>query len=130
MTVRQLYKMSSRLIFETPDDDDDLKETFPDILNQILAEAVGYENMFRRLDGLPLLRVEDIPLYESADSTEELPFREILCRAALPLGVKAQLLEEDGTKGAESVLAYNKYLQALDDLTPAVFIEVNSDEAD
>ncbi len=127
MTVRGLYEMSCALIFETPDDDEDLKAGFPHILNQILAEAVDYENQFRRLDGEKLLRVEDIPLYSSADSGEMLPFHEKLCRAALPLGVKAGLLQEDGNKQAESAIEYNKYISALNDLTPAVFIDVNSE---
>lgn len=124
MTIRQLYEMSCALIFETPDDDEDLKTGFPYILNQILAEAVDYENQFRRLDGETLLRVEDIPLYQSADSNEMLPFHEKLCRAALPLGIKAGLLQEDGSKQAEAVMEYNKYITALNDLTPAVFIDV------
>ncbi len=127
MTIRQLYEMSCALIFETPDDDEDLKTGFPHILNQILAEAVDYENQFRRLDGETLLRVEDIPLYQSADSNEMLPFHEKLCRAALPLGIKAGLLQEDGSKQAEAVMEYNKYITALNDLTPAVFIDVNSE---
>lgn len=125
MTIRQLYEMSCALIFETPDDDEDLKTGFPHILNQILAEAVDYENQFRRLDGETLLRVEDIPLYQSADSNEMLPFHEKLCRAALPLGIKAGLLQEDGSKQAEAVMEYNKYITALNDLTPAVFMDVN-----
>lgn len=45
---------------------------------------------------------------------------------ALPLGIKAALLEEDGGKQAEAVIAYNKYAAALYDLTPAVFMEVEN----
>lgn len=123
MTVNQLYRLSSMLIFEAPGEDEDLMDAFPHIVNQVLAEACDYENQFRRLEGGTLLRVEDIPLYESAEDTRELPFHEVLCRAALPLGVKAALLEEDGGKQAEAVLAYNKYAAALADLTPAVFVE-------
>lgn len=130
MTVKQLYQMASRLIYETPGDDDDLMATFPHILNQVLAEALPYENMFRRAEGRTLLRIEDIPLYDSAEDGSALPFCETLCRAALPLGIKARLLEEDGSKQAEGVLAYNQYVQALSSLTPAAFVEVNGDEAD
>lgn len=130
MTVKQLYSLSSRLIFETPGDDEDLKDAFPSILNQMLAEAVGYENQFRRLEGKALLETGDIPLYETADDARELPFHETLCRGALPLGIKAALLEEDGGKQAEAVLAYNKYVAALNDLTPAVFEKVEEDESE
>ena len=126
MTVKQLYSLSSRLIFETPGDDEDLKDAFPSILNQLLAEAKDYENQFRRLEGKALLETGDIPFYESADDARELPFHETLCRGALPLGVKAALLEEDGGKQAEAVIAYNKYAAALNDLTPAVFMEVEN----
>ena len=128
MTVRQLYAMSCALIFETPDEDDDLKAAFPALLDQVLAEAVDYENQFRRLQGKELLEVEDIPIYESADDTSVLPFTEKLCRGALPLGIKAALLEEDGGKQAEAVVAYNKYVTALSELTPAVFIPVDDGE--
>ncbi len=128
MTVKQLYSAACRLIYEVPFDDEDLKDGFPAILNQILAEALGYENQFRRLEKMPLLKIEDIPLYESADDDSEIPFHEILCRAALPLGVKAGLLEENVNKGAEAALAYNKYVTALSEITPAVFEELGESE--
>ena len=124
MTVRQLYSLSCRLIFEIPDDDTDLKDAFPDILNQITAEAVHYENAFRKNDGTELLRVEDLPYYTSADDESELPFHEILCRGAFPLGVKAVLLEEDGSKQAEAVIAYNKFVASMQDMTPAYYAEI------
>lgn len=130
MTVNKLYKMASLLMFETPDYDEDLKASFPAILNQVLAEAVDYENQFRRLRGQELLKIEDVPLYESADDNRDLPICETLCRGALPLGIKAVFLEEDGGKQAEAVLAYNKYVAALNDLTPAVFEEVQDDGSD
>ena len=128
MTVKELYSLSSRLIYEAPYDDDDLMDSFPSILNQILAEATDYENQFRRLEGRTLLKVEDIPLYDDPKDERQLPFCEKLCRAALPLGVKAAFLEEDGGKQAEAVLAYNKYVSALADLTHAVFVEVECDD--
>ena len=130
MTVKQLYSAACRLIYEVPFDDEDLKDGFPAILNQILAEALGYENQFRRLEKMPLLKIEDIPLYESADDDSEIPFHEILCRAALPLGVKAGLLEENVNKGAEAAQAYNKYVTALSEITPAVFEELSAGGAE
>ncbi|MDR3766622.1 MAG: hypothetical protein Q3Y08_06255 [Butyricicoccus sp.] len=128
MTVRQLYTLSSNLIYEAPFDDEDLSGAFPHILNQAIAESLDYENQFRRLEGQTLLKIEDVPLYDSAEDTSELPLHEILCRGALPLGIKAALLEEDGSRQAEAVLAYNKFVAALMDLTPAVFIETVGDE--
>lgn len=130
MTVNELYKMSSLLIFETPDYDEDLKDSFPAILNRVLAEMVDYENQFRRLEKMPLLKVEDIPFYTSADDTRELPICEKLCRSVLPLAIKSGLLEEDGGKQAEAVLAYNMYAAGMMDMTPAVFEEVSAGGAE
>lgn len=128
MTVKQLYQMASWMTLEAPDYDDDLKSAFPHILNQILAEALDYENQFRRLENMPLLKTEDIPLYDNADDERELPFHEILCRSALPLGIKAAFFEGESLLKAESVLTYNKYVSALQELTPAVFVEIGSED--
>ncbi len=121
MTVRQLYEQGCALIYEIPDDDDDLKDSFPAILNQLAALCLPYEAMFRRARGQD---IPDLPLYTSADDDSELPFVDEIARLALPYGVQSKFLEADDDKKAEAVLAYNKMLDALNSLTPGVETEV------
>lgn len=118
MTVRQLYEAACALVYEVPDDDDELKEVFPAALNQLCEVCRAYENQFRAVNGAE--RLEAAPYYTSADDTAELPFVEPIARAALPFGVQSKFLEADDDKKAESVLAYNKFIDTLNSLTPAV----------
>ena len=37
MTARELYEQGCYLVYEIPDDDEELKSAFPTILNQIMA---------------------------------------------------------------------------------------------
>ena len=124
MTVRQLYEQSCKLIYEIPDDDDDMKESFPAILNQLVMFCLPNENQFRASQGKEPLQT--VPFYQSADDESELPFADKIVRLALPYGVQSKLLEADEDKKAESVLAYNKFVDALNSLTPAVETEMES----
>lgn len=121
MTPRQLYEQACYLIYEQPDDDDELKEAFPHILNSLLAVCVPYENMFR------VSREQDKinypPLYTTADDVTELPFADEIARTALPLGVQSKFLEADDDKKAEAVLAYNKFIDALNSLVPVIEVD-------
>lgn len=123
MTVRQLYEQACALIFEIPDDDDDMKDAFPAILNQLAAICVQYENQHRILHDEPKMTAP--PLYTTADDESELPFVDAIARVALPYGVQSKFLESDDDKKAESVLAYNKFIDALDSLAPAIETEVS-----
>ena len=122
MTVRQLYEQACALIYEIPDDDDDMKDAFPAILNQIAAVCVQYENQYRILRGQEAMSIP--PMYTSADDQSELPFVDEITRVAMPYGVQSKFLESDDDKKAESVLAYNKFIDALDSMTPAIETEV------
>lgn len=121
MTVRQLYEAGCYLVYEVPDDDDELKDAFPSILNQLVEICRPYENQFRRNEG-----AEDMtaPFYTTADDENELPFHEVIARAALPFGVQSKFYEADDDKKAESVLAYNKFIDALNSMTPAIETDV------
>lgn len=122
MTVRQLYEQACALIYEIPDDDDDMKDAFPAILNQIAAVCVQYENQYRTVRGEEKMLMP--PMYASADDQSELPFVDEITRVAMPYGVQSKFLESDDDKKAESVLAYNKFIDALDSMTPAIETEV------
>ena len=43
---------------------------------------------------------------------------------AMPYAVQSKFLEADDDKKAESVLAYNKFTQMLNNITPAVEVEM------
>ena len=126
MTVRQLYEQGCALVYEIPDDDDDLKDSFPAILNQLVAVCLPYEQNFRQSRGEPVPALP--PLYTSADDESELPFVDEITRLALPYGVQSKFLEADDDKKAEAVLAYNKMMDALNTLTPGVETEMGGDE--
>lgn len=121
MTPRQLYEQACYLVYEQPDDDDELKDAFPHILNSLLAICVPHENMFRASKMQD--RMLYPALYTTADDTTEIPFVDEITRVALPFGVQSKFLEADDDKKAEAVLAYNKFIDALTALTPAVETE-------
>lgn len=49
---------------------------------------------------------------------------------AMPYIVQSKFLESDDDKKAESVLAYNKFTQMLNNITPAVEVEVGDYQDD
>ena len=123
MTPRQLYEQACYLIYEQPDDDDELKSAFPHILNSLIAVCLPNENAFRMARGQEQLGYP--ALYATADDETTIPFADEITRAALPFGVQSKFLEADDDKKAEAVLAYNKFIDALNSLTPAVETEVD-----
>jgi hypothetical protein len=128
-TAKSIYIASARLIYEEPDDDADLKASFPAFLNLALAEALDYENMFRRDEGTELLTYEELPEITTADDTETvLPFHEVLLRRCIPLSIKHQFLEDDSTKKAEALIYYNRFVQELADCAPAVATSYDEDD--
>lgn len=123
MTARELYEQGCFLVYETPDDDEELKAAFPTILNHIMAVCLPYENQFRTLRGQEKLLAPPF-LIGSDFNSFELPFCEEIARMAMPYAVQSKFLEADDDKKAESVLAYNKFTQMLNNITPAVETEV------
>ena len=123
MTARELYEQGCYLVYEIPDDDDELKSAFPTILNQTMAVCLPYENQFRTLRGQDKLLAPPF-LVGSDFENFEIPFCEEIARMAMPYSVQSKFLEADDDKKAESVLAYNKFTQMLNNITPAVEVEV------
>lgn len=124
-TAKDIYKAACRLIYETPNDDDDLKSSFPDLLEICLFEALPYENNLREVSGRPVLRADDIPKIATADDdTTVLPFDERILRLAVKYGVKSGFLEDDNSKKAESVICWNKFVDTLAATAPATFERV------
>ncbi len=122
MTVRELYEQGCLLVYEIPDDDEDIKDAFPTILNHLMNICLPYENQFRKIRGQD--RLLNLPICKSADEQFEIPFCEEIARMAMPYAVQSKFLEADDDKKAESVLAYNKFTEMLGNITPAVETEM------
>ena len=122
MTARELYEQGCYLVYEIPDDDDELKSAFPTILNHAMAVCLPYENQFRTLRGQDKMLAPPF-LIGSDFENFEIPFCEEIVRMAIPYAVQSKFLEADDDKKAESVLAYNKFTQTLNSITPAIEVE-------
>ena len=122
MTARELYEQGCYLVYEIPDDDDELKSAFPTILNHAMAVCLPYENQFRTLRGQDKMLAPPF-LIGSDFENFEIPFCEEIVRMAMPYAVQSKFLEADDDKKAESVLAYNKFTQTLNSITPAIEVE-------
>lgn len=129
MTARELYEQGCYLVYEIPDDDDELKSAFPTILNHAMAVCLPYENQFRTLRGQDKMLAPPF-LIDSDFESFEIPFCEEIARMAMPYIVQSKFLESDDDKKAESVLAYNKFTQMLNNITPAVEVEVGDYQDD
>lgn len=122
MTARELYEQGCYLVYEIPDDDDELKSAFLTILNHAMAVCLPYENQFRTLRGQDKMLAPPF-LIGSDFENFEIPFCEEIARMAMPYAVQSKFLEADDDKKAESVLAYNKFTQTLNSITPAIEVE-------
>ena len=124
-TVNSIYKAACRLIFETPDDDEDLKASFPVFLSMALLHALDTENNIRAVQARAALPADDVPDVESADDTAtELPFDARILRLAVPYAIKSSFLADDNSKKAESVIAWNQFVEELGRIAPAAFVDV------
>lgn len=119
MTARQLYEHGCNLVYEIPDDDEDILNAFPFILNHIMAICTPYENQFRFIRGQQKIGI--IPKFDGWDI--DIPFCDEIVSLAMPYAVQSKFLEVDDDKKAEAVMAYNKFIEILNSITPAV--EVN-----
>lgn len=122
-TVRQIYEASCRAIYETPGDDEDLKNSFPFHLQLALLHALDTENVIRAAGGRQVLHTDDIPdIREIGEQT--LPFDERILRLAVPYCIKSKFLEDDNSKKAESVIEWNRFVDALAGLAPGAVEDV------
>ena len=118
-TVRSIYEAACRLIFEEPDDDDDLLASFPAILESCLLEALPTENSIRAAARRPELTVDELPDIREIDETA-VPMDVRVLRRAVPYGVKARFLEAEDDKAAQAMVARNEFAAALEELAPGV----------
>ena len=121
MTAERIYEIACHGVFTAADDDEDFKSFRPAFLSSCMIEAMPYENMIRQQAGRKPLTVAEIPDLTEIDETEIDMFDEQIVRLALPFGLKAYLLEDDGSRKAEAVMYRNRFIETLQDLAPAVF---------
>lgn len=121
MTVERIYEIACHGVFAAADDDEDFKAFSPAFLSSCMIEALPYENMIRQHEGRELLTAREIPDLTEIDETEIDLFDERIVRLALPYGLKAYLLEDDGGRKAEAVMYRNRFVETLQDIAPAVF---------
>ena len=91
MTARELYEQGCYLVYEIPDDDDELKSAFPTILNQTMAVCLPYENQFRTIRWQDKLLAPPF-LVGSDFENFEIPFCEEIARMAMPYAVQSKFL--------------------------------------
>lgn len=124
-TVRRIFDLAAAIIFEQYGGDTDFDKYSPMLLEQLLVEALPYENMIRRQAGKPL--VEHVPEVTAIDDTE-IDWDDRITRDALPSGLASRLMADSPDKKAEMVIEYNRFVGALEDAAPAI-PEVGDDGA-
>ena len=130
ITAQRIYELACHGVFTAADDDEDFKQFSPAALNACMIEAIPYENQFRALGGRPLLTVDEVPDLEEIDDTEIDMFDQRIARLAFPYGIKAFLLEDDGGRKAEAVMYRNRFIETLNELQPAVFENVETEDGE
>lgn len=119
MTVEECYKLAVSFIPEVPEDNVEMQKHMVNWCNILLAESVGYENIFRRINRLPELEVSPRILGEK----EKIPFNEKLVSAAFPYGMARFIFREnDDISGSHEF--YQLYVNALSEATPSEIAEV------
>ena len=98
MTVRDIYIIAAALVGDHENDDpDELAFAIP-YMNILLQEALACENSMRQRDGQELLSAAPIV----TDINDEVPFHDVLCRAAIPYGLAWQYQQEAGNLSLSS----------------------------
>ena len=110
MTAYGIYKGALAHIFEKDGEDRRFKEMFCPILSALLAESLVYENSIRESEGKEKLL--SAPVAESME--DEIPYSEALCRIALPLGVAAYFMQDDG-EARKSAIFRERFVDALNE---------------
>lgn len=116
-TVRRIFDLAAAIVFEQYGGDTDFDKYSPLLLEQMMMEALPYENMIRRQKGMPL--VEQVPELTAIDETV-IDWDDRITRIALPSGLASRLMADSPDKKAEMVIEYNKFVAALEDAAPAI----------
>lgn len=119
MTVFECYEMAVSFIPEVPEDNVDMQKHMVTWCNVLLADALNYENIYRRKNKMEqLVKPEKV-----ANEDDEIPYNETLVATAFPYGMARFIFREnDDISGSHEF--YQLYLNALTEATPLEIIEV------
>ena len=119
MTVKECYEQAVAFLPEEPDENMEMEKFAVKWCNMLLAECLGYENIFRRANGLSEFSVA--PKVHSEN--DEIPFNERLVAAAFPYGIARFVFREnDDIYGSNEF--YQLYVNALSEATPLETVEI------
>lgn len=126
-TVRKIFDLAAAIVFEQFGGDADFDQYAPAFLERLLQEALPYENMIREQQGRA--RLTAAPEVGAIDGTE-IDWDDRITKNALVHGLAACLMGDDNNKKAESLIEYNRFVQALDEAAPAVMEMMDDAEDD
>ena len=118
MTVEECYKRAVAFIPEEENEDADKRKFMVEWCNILLAECVDYENIFRRVKGIPELDFAP----EVHDGKDEIPYNQRLVSMAFPYGMARIFYREDDVSASHEF--YQLYVNALSEATPLEFSEI------
>lgn len=116
-TVRKIFDLAAAILFEYYGGDADFVQYSPAFLERMLQEALPYENTIRQYRGMAELA--SAPEITAINETV-LDWDDAICKNALVHGLASALMADDNQKRAEAIMEYNKFVQALEDATPAI----------
>ncbi len=119
MTVKECYEITASFLPEKPEENPDMQRFMLSWCNMVMADTLIYENMWRRLNLVPVL--EASPILVDADA--EIPYNSELVHAVFPYGMARWAFRENDDVAAES-LYHNLYSSAIRENAPAVTEEV------
>lgn len=117
-TTQKIFNLAAAILFESRGGDADFDKYAPLFLEQLLMEALPYENHIRAHQGRELLATA--PEVNAIDDQTEIDWDDRITRGALPHGLASKFMGDDNNKKAEAVIEYNKFLQMLEEAAPAL----------
>lgn len=117
-TTQKIFDLAAAILFESKGGDADFDKYAPLFLEQLLMEALPYENQIREYRGRE--RLETASEVIAIDDQTEIDWDDRITRGALPHGLASKFMGDDNNKKAEAVIEYNKFLQALEEAAPAI----------
>lgn len=119
MKVKEIYETAVSFIPERPEDNPELRKFAVPWCNFLLAEALPYENAFRRGKKMPELGA---PAKVISDE-DEVPYNENLVSRAFPYGMARWIFREnDDVAGSHEY--YSLYVNACREAIPLVIEEI------
>ena len=116
-TVRKMFDLAAAIVFTKYGEDTDFDYYSPLFLENLLVKALPYENQIRVQRGAA--QIARAPEIGAIDETE-IDWDDRITRDAIPHGLASMLMGDDNNKKAESVIEYNKFIEALAEAAPAI----------